>query len=347
MAKKDKKKRSKAPRKPQPLPKSVTALLKYLGGSDVRVGATSRAQPAQLAPTAINIAVTQQQQQQQQFVKQRVAPVTGQVIGKSPLSAIIPQQPVVVQQPPISTAETDRKIQEQARQAEFKQNELNRKFGMLEADQSQFRQTAALAYQEIKQDLSRRITGDVNIFDARNIAQRFAPKPVVEEQQFAGMSFGQVAERGAQGITVTEVFRGAKEEEASSGLGEYLGSRYISDVSSPEMTPVQRSRGRPKKISEAAKKAGAMLKAKTLTTAEVSSSSALLEKTPITIASLGQKQEVPGQGKKILLKLKKQPVSMESAPDMATQIALLTGGGSAAAPQSQGKSIAEIMGAKK
>ena len=60
-------KKTKGRAKPQPLPKSVQALLKYLGGSDVKVGGGARGgQPAQLAPTSINIAVSQQQAQQQQ-----------------------------------------------------------------------------------------------------------------------------------------------------------------------------------------------------------------------------------------------------------------------------------------
>ena len=212
---KAKKAKKTKPRKPQPLPRSVQALLKYLGGSDVKLGGARGGQPATLAPTSINIAVSQQQQQTQaqaqQSVRARVAP-KGQVVGQSPLGAVIPQQPVIVQQAPASSAETERKIQEQAKQAEVKQNEINRKFGLLEADQQQFRQAAATAYQDIKQDINRRVAGDANIFDARNIAARFStttPRPVVEESQFAGMSFGGGGV-GAEGISVTEVFRGAR-----------------------------------------------------------------------------------------------------------------------------------------
>lgn len=219
MASKPKKaKKTKAPRKAQPLPRSVQALLKYLGGSDVRVGGGARGgQPAQLAPTSINIAVSQQQQQQQsqvqQSVRARVAP-KGQPVGQSPLAAVIPQQPVIVQQAPASTAETERKIQAQAREAEASQTAINRKFGLLEADARQFRQAAVTAYQGIKQDINRRLAGDANIFDARNIAERFSSgttsRPVVEEPQFEGMSFGARAGGGkeAEGISVTEIFRG-------------------------------------------------------------------------------------------------------------------------------------------
>lgn len=355
-------KKTKAPRKPQPLPRSVQALLKYLGGSDVKLGGARGGQPATLAPTSINIAVSQQQQQAQahaqQSVRARVAP-KGQVVGQSPLAGVIPQAPVIVQQAPVSTAETERKIQEQAKQAEVKQDELNRKFGLLEASQQQFRQAAATAYQDIKQDISRRVAGDANIFDARNIAARFAssPRPVVEETQFAGMSFGGGAAKPVGtfgGIEVTEVFRGSRQEETVAGLGEYQAGQYIKNVSNPEMTEIKRP-GRPRKseAEKAATKAAAAArkKASKPTAAEATSSASLLEqRAPATIAGF---TSVPEQGYMLkepvrrTIMVKKKPVSTTGAPDMATQIALLTGGGAALPPQSKGQNIAELLGAKK
>ena len=366
MASKPKKvKKTKLPRKAQPLPRSVQALLKYLGGSDVRVGGGARGQPAQLAPTSINIAVSQQQAQQQsqaqQSVRARVAP-KGEPIGKSPLSAVIPQQPVIIQQTPASTAETDRKILAQAREAEASQTAINRKFGLLEADARQFRQAAATAYQDIKRDINRRLPGDANIFDARNIAGRFSagstPRPVLEEPQFRGMSFGARAGGGpaqpfeAEGLLVREVFRGAREEEESSGLAEYLGGQYIQNVSSPEMTPIERPRrGRPRKTE--AEKAVKAPRAKRTTKIPASDVSSLLEQQgPSSIAGFNPRPvENPSAlfkapTRTILVKKKKE-VSTTGAPDMATQIAMLTGGGGAAAPQSQGRTIADLLGIKK
>ena len=355
---KAKKAKKTKPRKPQPLPRSVQALLKYLGGSDVKVGGGGGGgRPATLAPTSINIAVSQQQSQQQaqaqQSVRARVAP-KGQVVGQSPLGAVIPQQPVIVQQAPASSAETERKIQEQAKQAEVKQNEINRKFGLLEADQQQFRQAAATAYQDIKQDINRRVAGDANIFDARNIAARFSattPRPVVEEQQFAGMSFGG---GGVEGISVTEVFRGARQEERVAGLGEYQAGQYIQNVSNPEMTAIKRP-GRPRKsdAEKAATKAAAAArkKASKPTAAEASSSASLLEqRAPATIAGF---TAVPEQGYMLkesarrTIMVKKKPVSTTGAPDMAAQIAMLTGGGAALPSQSKGQNIADLLGAKR
>jgi len=352
---KRKAKKTKAPRKPQPLPRSVQALLKYLGGSDVKVGGATGGTPAQLAPTSINIAVTQQQAQQQsqaqQSVRARVAP-KGQPIGKSPLSAVIPQQPVIVQQAPTSIAETERKFQAQAKEAEIKHDEINRKFGLLEASQQQFRQAAAGAYQDIKNDLKRRVTGDANIFDARNLAARFTPRPVVEEPQFAGMSFGQAAAE-AQGITVTEVFKGAREEEASTGLAEYLGGQYVENVTNPEMTKIKRSPGRPRKseAEKAATKTAAAQRRKATTKIPAADVASLLEQSaPSSIASF---TPAPVTDPSALFKptrtisVKKKPTSTAAAPDMATQIALLTGGGAAAEPQSQGQTIAQLLGITK
>lgn len=358
-AKKNAKAKKTKPRKPQPLPRSVQALLKYLGGSDVRVGGGARGgQPATLAPTSINIAVSQQQAQQQaqaqQSVRARVAP-KGQVIGQSPLASVIPQQPVIVQQAPASTAETERKIQEQSRQAEVNAEQINRKFGLLEASQQQFRQAAATAYQDIKQDLNRRVAGDANIFDARNLASRFGstPRPVVEEPQFSGMSFGGGE---VEGMTVTEVFKGARQEETVSGLGEFLGGQYIQNVSNPEMTAIKRGRPRKSEAEKAATKAAAAARAKAKkqpskpTAAEVTSTASLLEqREPATIAGF---TAVPEQAYMLkqptrMILVKKKPVSTTGAPDMAAQIAMLTGGGAALPPQSQGRTIAELLGASR
>ena len=373
-------KKTKAPRKAQPLPRSVQALLKYLGGSDVRVGGGARGgQPAQLAPTSINIAVSQQQQQQQsqaqQSVRARVAP-KGEPIGKSPLAAVIPQQPVIVQQAPASAAETERKIQAQAREAEVKQTQINRKLGLLEADARQFRQVAATAYQDIKRDINRRLPGDANIFDARNIAERFSrgttSRPVVEEPQFEGMSFGARAGGGAarefeaEGITMTEVFRGAREEEESSGLAEYLGGQYIQNVSSPEMTAIERPRRGRRPLTgevksaraaeariarETAKEIKASVKPAKISKKMAASSAQLLEESITTQSAMKgittSQQQMPSFQSNIVRRFKSAQPSTIGAPDMATQIAMLTGGGGAAAPQSKGRDIAELLGIKK
>lgn len=348
--KKPKGKKTKAPRKAQPLPRSVQALLKYLGGTDVKLGGARGGQSAQLAPTSINIAVSQQQQAQQQaqqFMSQRFAP-KGQVIGKSPLSAVIPQP--VIMAAPASTAETERKLQAQERQAEVKQNELNRKFGLLEASQKDFQRAAIGAYQEVKQDISRRITGDANIFDARNIAARFKARPVVEEQQFAGVTVGE-----EEGWTDIE-----------TGAGEFQAGQYIQNVTNPEMTAIERSKRGRKPLSQEVKEARAEERRLAKESARIfkrqikqtekakkqlnvpASSAALLEANQPTelsgfraVATESVRPSAAGGA------VVRRPIVTlsASAPDMATQIALLTRGQAAETQQLQGGiSIAQMMG---
>ena len=69
------------------LPKSVKALLGYLGKSDTALSGSAAPQRAQLAPQVTQQQQQQQQQQQPQFVF-RARAAHGSVIGKSPLTAI-------------------------------------------------------------------------------------------------------------------------------------------------------------------------------------------------------------------------------------------------------------------
>ena len=361
-AKKNAKAKKSKPRKAQPLPRSVQALLKYLGGSDVKLGGARGGQPATLAPTSINIAVSQQQAQQQaqaqQSVRARVAP-KGQVIGQSPLASVIPQQPVIVQQAPASTAETERKIQEQSRQAEVNAEQINRKFGLLETSQKDFEKAAVGAYQDVKRSLTLRVAGDANIFDARNIAARFSTRPQVEEPQFAGVQVGE--EAPVEWTDITE-------------QGIYQAGQYLANVTNPEMTAIERAkrraatkpvrgvvrgRGRPSKASilasrpeyvkefaeEVAQFKGKIGKSKQPAAANVES---LLEGIgPSTIAGFTPAQSSNPEPVRRTIMVKKKSVSTTGAPDMATQIAMLTGGGAALPPQSKGQNIAELLGASR
>lgn len=353
MAKKFKKgkRKAKGEQKPQPLPRSVKSLLSYLAGSDVKMGAAARPQPAQIAPaTRIYI----QMPQSQQYVRSRVAP-KGEKVGVSPLAGVIPQQPVIIQQHPQSTAEIDRKIQAAERESQQGASTINRKLNVLEASQNQFRRAAVTAYQEVKDDLSRRVAGDANIFDARNIAQRFSPsaKPILEEQHFGGNVQASPLSRTPM-IPQQLAFGGAIEEEDTDDLGEYLGEQYVSQVSNPEMTKIVRGRGRPKlseeeKQSRAAARKAAKTKPSAPSAAEISSSSSLLDKKAEAGGGLAGFTAVPAQGyllrdrPKISLKLKNSG-NLSAQPDMSTQIQILTGGSATLNTPRRGKTIAELMG---
>lgn len=358
MAKKFKKgkRKAKGEQKPQPLPRSVKALLSYLGGSDVKLGGAPMRQPAQIAPaTKIYIQMPQQQQaspQAQQFVRHRVAP-KGERVGLSPLSAVIPQQPVIIQQQPQSTAETDRKIQAAERESSQAASAINRKFNVLEASQQQFRQAAVAAYQEVKNDLSRRVAGDANIFDARNMAQRFspAPRPIIEEQHFGG---GVQASPMSKSPAVQQqlAFGGAINEEDFNDLGEYLGEQYVNQVTNPEMIKIIRGRGRPKlsdeeKQSRAAARKASKSKPSVPTPAEISSSASLLEKRAEAGGGLAGFTAVPSQGYLLKEKPKKlKSINVAAASDMATQIQMMSSSGGAAATNTprRGRTIADLMG---
>ena len=304
----------------------------------------------------------QQQQaspQAQQYVRQRVAP-KGQQVGVSPLAAVVPQQPVIIQQQPQSTAETDRKIQAAERESSQAASTINRKLHVLEASQQQFRQAAVSAYQEVKNDLSRRVAGDVNIFDARNIAQRFSPspRPIIEEQRFGGGV--QAASPYPRSPVVQQqlAFGGAILEEDADDIGEYLGEQYVNQVTNPEMTKIVRGRGRPRlseeeKQSRAAARKASKSKPSMPSAAEISSSASLLDKRAEAGGGLAGFTAVPSQGyllkenskPKLSLKLRNSS-NVSSAPDMATQIQMMASGGAAAVASTprRGKTIADLMG---
>lgn len=341
-------------RKPQPLPRSVQALLKYLGGTDVKLGGGARGgQPATLAPTSINIAVSQQQQQQQaqqqQFVQQRVAP-KGQIIAQSPLTSVISQQPIIFGLP-----QRRSDVEENEKKIETQKDELNKRLGVIETSQREILQIANEAYPNVNR---RRNIGDPDIFDGEVVASR-GKRPLVEEQQFAGVQVGE------------------QEPTEWTEQGIYQAGQYLANVTNPEMTAIERAKrravktvvgsavsekrkaGRPTKASIAASRPeyvkefaaeveqfkSKLGKSKQPTAADVSS---LLEGIgPSTIAGFTPAQSSNPEPVRRTIMLKKKPVSTTGAPDMATQIAMLTGGGAALPPQSKGQNIAELLGAKK
>lgn len=363
MAKKFKKGRKAkgASRQPQPLPRSVKSLLSYLGNTDVRMGSVARPQQAQIAPaTKIYIQMPQAYQQNQQYVRQRVAP-KGEKAGLSPLAGVIPQQPVIIQQQPQNSADTDRRIQSAERESSASATLLNRKLNILEASQNQFRQAAAAAYEEVKNDLSRQSAENVNIFDARNMAQRFLSpspaRPVIQEHHFGGgVQASPVLQRAP--LFEQEVFGGAIQEEEAELLGEYLGENYVNAVTNPEMTEIKRGRGRPKlsdedKQQRAQSRKTAKLKPPANSAVDVSSSASVLDKRAEAGGGLAGFTAVPAQsymlkepGKKISLKLR-STVASAAAPDMSSQIQFLAGGGAAinsSVTTRRGKTIAELLG---
>jgi len=360
MAKKKvlRKKRVQAQKKPQPLPKSVQALLRYLGSSDVKVSSSAR-QPAMVA----NQFAPQQQQQQQQFQQappplqsRRQQPV-GQTIAASPLARLAPPpqapQPTPAQQAPIIIKQSKK----ESAPASSDVLALRSKVGLLEQGLSSFKQQAgqvAVALSEgIRKSLKAAQHYQEQDYDPLDSEVDMSPaaKPYVAEQGLQVTTalsdiFSSRPARSSSAPTRASAAYEAPEIEA--GQGAYAAGQYIKAVSSPEMTPKITSRGRPrlteqqKAANAEARKLEKAQKKELLKTAgetlyqEGQSATKALEALTSTIAAKKKLKIVPKSGSKL--------ESMMSGVDPSTQVEFLaSGGGAAAAPQQRGKSVLEMM----
>lgn len=357
MAKKKvlRKKRVQAQKKPQPLPKSVQALLRYLGGSDVKVSSSAR-QPAMVAQQF----APQQQQQQQQFQQapplqpRRQQPV-GQTIAASPLARLAPPppapQPTPAQQAPIIIKQSKK----EAAPASSDVAALRSKVGLLEQGLSSFKQQAgqvAVALSEgIRKSLKASQHYQEQDYDPLDSEVDMSPaaKPYVAEQglQVATIS----APKQARASSVPSRASAAYEApEVEAGQGAYAAGQYVKAVASPEMTAKVTLRGRPrlteqqKAANAAARKEEKAQRKELLKTAgeqlyqEGQSATKALEALTSTIA---EKKKV-----KLVLKPKAGMGNILTGVDPSTQVQFLAsgGGGAAAAPQQRGKSVLEMMG---
>ena len=355
MAKKKvlRKKRVQAQKKPQPLPKSVQALLRYLGGSDVKVSSSAR-QPAMVAQ---QFAPQQQQQQQQQQFQQapplqprRQQPV-GQTIAASPLARLAPPppapQPTPAQQAPIIIKQSKKEAPASSDVAA-----LRSKVGLLEQGLSSFKQQAgqvAVALSEgIRKSLKASQHYQEQDYDPLDSEVDMSPaaKPYVAEQ---GLQVATItAPKQARASSVPSRASAAYEApEVEAGQGAYAAGQYVKAIASPEMTAKVTLRGRPrlteqqKAANAAARKEEKEQRKQLLKTAgeqlyqEGQSATKALEALTSTIA----------EKKKVKLKIVPKAGSILAGVDPSTQIQFLaSGGGAATAPQQRGKSVLEMMG---
>jgi len=353
MAKKKviRKKRVQAQKKPQPLPKSVQALLRYLGGSDVKVSSSAR-QPAMVAQ---QFAPQQQQQQQQQQAPQpvrRQQPV-GQTIAASPLARLAPPpptpQPTPTQQAPIIIKQSKK----EAAPASSDVAALKSKVGLLEQGLSSFKQQAgqvAVALSEgIRKSLKASQHYQEQDYDPLDSEVDMSPaaKPYVAEQglQVATVSAPKPARSSSAPTRASAAYEPV---EMEAGQGAYAAGQYVKAVASPEMTPKVTLRGRPrlteqqKAANAEARKQEKAQKKELLKTAgetlyqEGQSATKALEALTRTITVKKKLKIVPKAGSKL--------ESMMSGVDPSTQVEFLASGGGAAAPQQRGKSVLEMMG---
>jgi hypothetical protein len=351
MAKKKilRKKRVPAQKKPQPLPKSVQSLLKYLAGTDVKIASSAR-QPAMVAQ---QFAPPQQQQQQQQFQQapplqpRRQQPV-GQTIAASPLARLAPPpqapQPTPMAQAPIIIKQSKKEAPASSEVASLKS-----KVGLLEQGLSSFKQQAGQVAVALSEGIRKSLKAsqhyqeqDYEPLDSE-VEMSPAPKPYVAEQ---GLLVATVAPKPARASSVP--IRAAYEApEIEAGQGAYAAGQYIKATASPEMTPKVTLRGRPrlteqqKAANAAARKEEKAQRKELLKTAgeqlyqEGQSATKALETLTSSITEKKKLKIVPKAG------------SILAGVDPSTQVEFLASGGGAAAQQQRGKSVFEMMGGGK
>lgn len=356
MAKKKvlRKKRIVAQKKPQPLPKSVQALLRYLGGSDVKISSSAR-QPAMVA----NQFAPQQQQQQQQFqqappIQPRRQQPVGQTIAASPLARLAPRppapQPTPAQQAPIIIKQSKK----ETAPASSDVLALKSKVGLLEQGLSSFKQQAgqvAVALSEgIRKSLKASQHYQEQDYDPLDSEVDMSPaaKPYVAEQGLQVTTalsdiFSSRPARSSSAPTRANAAYEAPEIEA--GQGAYAAGQYVKAVASPEMTPKVTLRGRPK-LTEQQKSANA--EARKL---EKAQKKELLKTAGETLYQEGQSAtkalEALTRTITVKQKVKKLPKAgtILAGVDPSTQVQFLAAAGGAAAQptQQRGKSVLEML----
>jgi len=354
MAKKKVLRKKRVQKKPQPLPKSVQALLRYLGGSDVKVSSSAR-QPAMVAQ---QFAPQQQQQQFQQapppLQARRQQPV-GQTIAASPLARLAPPppapQPTPIQQAPIIIKQSKKEAP-----ASSDVLALKSKVGLLEQGLSSFKQQAGLVAVALNESIRKASKHyqeqDYDPLDSE-VEMYPAAKPYVAEQGLqvsTALSDMFSSSRQARASSVPARTTAAYEapEEIEAGQGAYAAGQYVKAVASPEMTPIVKLKGRPR-LSEQQKAANAAARKE-----EKEQRKQLLKNAGETLYQEGQSATKALEAltstiaakKKPKLVLKAKPGSVLAGVDPSTQVEFLASAGGAAAQPSQqrGRSVLEMIG---
>ena len=349
MAKKKvlRKKRVKAQKKPEPLPKSVQALLRYLGGSDVKVASSAR-QPAMVAQ---QFAPQQQQYQQAPQPVRRQQPV-GQTIAASPLARLAPPppapQPTPAAQAPIIIKQSKKEAPSSSDVAT-----LRSKVGLLEQGLTSFKQQAGQVAVSLSEGIRKSLKASQH-YQAQDY------EPLDSEVEMSPVSKPFVAEQGLQVSTqislpprrATSVPPRAsaayEAPEIEAGQGAYAAGQYIKSVAAPEMSPKVTLKGRPR-LTEQQKAANAAARKE-----EKEQRKELLKTTGEQLYQEGQSATKALEAltktiavkQKVKLVLKPKEGSVLAGVDPATQVEFLASAGAAAAQptQQRGKTVLEMMG---
>lgn len=215
----------------------------------------------QLAPTSINIAVSQQQQQQQQQQGQfgipfrARQPSTGtNVVAtfKSPLSRLAPPpvQPIIIQQaPPTVTRERENPGRQPVVPLPTEaQNALTRRVGQLEQYGRQIYTMVAPLVQggggvrrRAAQQVPIHQSNDEDLTDAS--VPVMDPRPLIAPTKYAGLvQLGQSAPRKSPVVSASEQAGFEAEQDVESDPQAHFAAQYIHSAAAPE----KGGRGRPK-----------------------------------------------------------------------------------------------------
>ena len=318
------------------LPKSVKALLGYLGKSDTALSGSSAPQRAVLAPQ-----VQQQQQQQQQSVF-RARQATGTIIAKSPLTAIQaapqPQQPQNIIIKTSNTARDETKKDDKIPDALSK---INEKISGIE----DFGKKAVTAVTGLQSSL-KRMDQRVKFFeegweDVQTLQTPARARPIIKEARFGSAislndvtaSFASVSPQPILSFGGAAAF----DEEQAGDAQEFFAQSHVHNVTNPEMQPIVKLKGR---------RPGTKLTPTTLESFQTKHAATAAAKASTKKAQLVQELEqarsmdlLTTAAKKIMIKPKRlltprKRADIDSAITASAQIEQLVAGGGAAAVMS-------------
>ena len=222
----------------------------------------------QLAPTSINIAVSQQQQQQQQQQQgqwqggipfRARPPSTGTnvvAMYKSPLARLAPPPaaPIIIQQAPQLKQEKEEPKQSQPEQPTEAQQELTRRVGQLEQYGRQIytmvaplvqgggEQRGGSVRRRASQSVPVHAHDDDDLTDASVPINN--PRPLISSPRYAGLIQAQQASapRNSPVVSASEQVGFEGDQEIQSDPQAHFAAQYIHSVAAPE----KGGRGRPK-----------------------------------------------------------------------------------------------------
>lgn len=258
---KQKKRVARKPKGSAPLPKSVQALLKYLSGSSAGIGVSQ-------APTAVQqfqaAAPPPPPPPQPAGVPKPRAPRVKKVAATapipSPLQGIVPQAATTtIIQVPIS-APTQEKVESEKQIATLQETAKQQKVEIGKLNLAMKQQGAGLLSAELFADIQAQIqererqpipslrTSQAPTYSG--ITPSWAGRTSMRGSEGGGEVRYESAPRPSSVSAQSEQTAESILEGESSGLGEYLGSQYIQNVSNPVIPEKRMGRGRPSKSEE-------------------------------------------------------------------------------------------------